>query len=73
MWDEQDVSSRWVQGICAVFLAVFSVGGLYMVWNSGFFMLKFGGIALCCGAIRLCWRCAKYAATGRDNINRDNF
>jgi hypothetical protein len=73
MWDEQDYSGRWLQGICAVFLGIGAVGGIYMVTHATFLMLMFGGIAATLGCIRVGWRCAYYAITGRRNINRDGF
>jgi len=73
MWDEEDYTARWIQGICAIFLAAFAIGGAYMLFNSTFLMLKFGGGAVFVGSVRLCWRCLHYAATGKGNINRDDF
>jgi len=73
MWDEQDYFGRWVQGISAVILGVCAVGGLYMATHATLIMLIYGGIAVTLGCIRLSWRCARYAITGRNNINRDNF
>ena len=73
MWDEQDYLSRWLQGISAVVLALGAVGGLYMVTHATLTMLMFGGVAATYGCIRIGWRCARYAITGRNNINRDNF
>jgi hypothetical protein len=73
MWDETDIFGRWLQAICAVFLAFLAIGGAYMFWNSTFLMFKFGGGAVFVGCVRVCWRCARYAVTGQGNINRDNF
>jgi hypothetical protein len=73
MWDEEDYAGRWIQGICAIFLAILAVGGGYMVLYSTFLMLKFGGFAVFAGCARLCWRCARYAITGRGNVNRESF
>ncbi len=73
MWDEQDYFSRWVQGISALILAMGAVGGIYMVTHATLIMLRFGGIAATVGCIRVGWRCAGYAITGRNNINRDDF
>jgi hypothetical protein len=72
-WDEDDRFGRWLQGICAVLLAIFSViGGYIVLTHIGFFLL-IGGIPLIYGSTRLCWRCAHYAITGRNNVNRDSF
>ena len=73
MWDDQDYFSRWVQGIFAVLLALGAVGGVYMTMHATLTMLIFGGIAATSGCIRVGWRCARYAITGRSNINRDDF
>ncbi len=71
MWDEEDYAGRWIQGICAIFLALFAIVGGDMVLRSTFFMFKFGGIVVFCGSARLCWRCARYAITGQGNVNQD--
>jgi hypothetical protein len=73
MWDEQDYLGRWVQGISAVILGIGAVGGMYMVTHATLIMLRLGGTAATLGCIRLSWRCAGYAITGRNNINRDEF
>jgi len=73
MWDEQDYLGRWVQGISALVLAMCAVGGIYMVTHATFIMVMFGGVAVTWGCVRIGWRCARYAITGRNNINRDNF
>ena len=73
MWDETDYASHWIQGICAIFLALFAFGGVYMVLNSSFLMFRFGGLAVFLGSLRLCWRCFRYAVTGKNNVNRDDY
>lgn len=73
MWDERDYTARWVQGICAVFLALFAAAGVYLIYTSTLLMVMIGGIVVVLGAIRLCWRCAVYAVTGRKNVNRDDY
>ncbi len=73
MWDEQDYLGRWVQGICAVILGICAVGGIYTITHATLTMLIFGGMAATWGCIRVGWRCARYAVTGRNNINRDDF
>jgi hypothetical protein len=73
MWDEQDYVSRWVQGICAILLAIFAVADAYFVIsNFGLFYLV-AGVTLFIASVRISWRCARYAVTGRGNINRDDF
>jgi hypothetical protein len=73
MWDEQDYLGRWVQGICAVILGMAAIGGIYMATHATPIMVRCGGIAATLGCIRVSWRCAGYAITGRNNINRDDF
>jgi hypothetical protein len=73
MWDETDYEGRWIQAACAVFLAIFSVlGGYVVVTHIGFFVIV-GGVPVILGSIRLCWRCAYYAVTGKNNINCDDY
>jgi hypothetical protein len=73
MWDEQDYFSRCVQGVFAFILGVCAIGGIYMALHATLTMLIFGGIAATAGCIRVGYRCARYAITGRNNINRDDF
>lgn len=73
MWDEKDYTSRWIQGICAIVLAIFAVGDAYFVLsNFGLFYLV-AGVTLFIVSVRICWRCFIYAVTGRGNINRDDY
>jgi hypothetical protein len=73
MWDERDYTARWVQGICAIFLALFAVADIYfLVSNFGLFY-SIACITLLVGSVRISWRCARYALTGRNNINRDGY
>lgn len=73
MWDERDHFGRWVQGISAIFLAVFAMVSAYFIYTSTIWMIIIGGIAVFWGSVRLCWRCAVYAITGRGNVNRDEY
>ena len=73
MWDEEDYTARWVQGISAVFLALFTIGGTYLIFHMFSIMLLIGGIPVCYASARLCWRCTRYAVTGKGNVNRDTF
>jgi hypothetical protein len=73
MWDETDYEGRWVQGVCAIFLALFALIGSYVVLKFLGLFLILGGIPVIIGATRLCWRCAYYAVTGQKNVNRDNY
>ncbi len=74
MWDEDDHFGRWAQGICAIFLALFAAVDAYMFF-SGFFLIFYGiaAIILFFASLRYCWRCAKYALTGKGNVNRDEY
>jgi hypothetical protein len=74
MWDETDYTSRWIQGISAIFLAVFAFVDGYMLLHTGFVLFyAASGITLFCGSLYYCWRCLRYAVTGRGNVNRDDF
>jgi hypothetical protein len=73
MWDETDYAARWIQGICAIFLAVFALVGAYMIYSSPFVLVALGGFAVVVASTRLCWRCARYALTGRGNVNREEY
>jgi hypothetical protein len=73
MWDEKDYLARWIQGICAVFLALFAAADAYFVVSNFGFFYGIAGVTLFVGAVKLAWRCARYAITGRNNVNRDSF
>jgi len=73
MWDGKDYGSRWIQGICAIFLALFTVIGGYVVLSHLVFFIIIGGIPVITGSAWLTWRCAYYALTGKNNVNRDYF
>ena len=73
MWDEHDYTARWIQGICAIFLALFAVGAAYIVYTTPFSILMFGFLTASFGSITLCWRCTRYALTGKNNVNRDDY
>jgi hypothetical protein len=73
MWDEQDYLGRWVQGICALILGLGALGGIYMMTRTTITAFRLGSGAATFGCIRISWRCARYAITGRNNINRDDF
>jgi len=74
MWDQQDHFSRWVQTICGLLLLGFGVfmGSLsWPVSHYDNFSAWEDGLAF--GSLYLAYRCFRYALTGRDNINRDDF
>ena len=73
MWDEQDYTARWVQAICAVFLALFAVADAWFVISNFGLIYGVSGFILFVGSVRLCWRCTRYAVTGKNNVNRDGF
>jgi len=74
MWDEEDYTARWIQGFCAIFLALFALVDAYLLLHTAFVLFyAIAGFTLFCGSIRYCWRCAYYAITGKGNINRDDF
>jgi len=74
MWDEEDYTARWIQGICAIFLALFALVDVYLLLHTAFaFFYLLAGGTLLVGSVRLCWRCLKYAITGKGNVNRDDF
>ena len=73
MWDERDYTARWIQGICAVFLAIFAVADAYFVISNFGLLYGIAGVTLFVASVRLAWRCARYAVTGRNNVNFDQF
>jgi hypothetical protein len=73
MWDEDDIEGRIIQGICAVFLALFALADGWVVFVHFGFFFGVAGITLFIGSVRLCWRCFWYAVTGKNNVNRDNY
>jgi len=73
MWDETDYTARWIQGICAIFLAIFAIGAAYVIYTSPFSIFMIGFLTAFFGAVTLCYRCIRYAITGRNNINRDDY
>jgi hypothetical protein len=73
MWDEKDYLARWVQGISAVVLALFAVADAWFVISNFRLIYGIAGITLFFGSVRLSWRCARYAITGRNNVNRDSY
>ena len=74
MWDEQDRFGRCVQGICGLLLlgVVIVMGWLSWPWSHSS-VSSAAKDSLAFGALYLAYRCLRYALTGRDNINRDDF
>jgi len=72
VWDEQDYFSRSIQGICALIFGFGAVEGIYMMTHTTSVGSRLS-TALTFGCIYAAWRCASYAITGRNNINRDDF
>jgi hypothetical protein len=74
MWDEQDHFGRWVQGILGAMLLPVGMAFEYYDWthfSDPTYRYGIGGVFG--GVLYLAYRCLRYAITGRDNINRDNF
>jgi hypothetical protein len=76
MWDEKDTFARWLQGLFSIFLAAFAFGLGFLI-DKGFGSANGYGTAAesatILGALYLAGRCAWYAVTGKDNINRDDL
>jgi hypothetical protein len=77
MWDEDDTSGRWVQGLCAIPLIAWMCIDFYLYtmgyWTS---YSSYGRTAWCgsgIGSAYVAYRCLRYALTGRGNINRDDY
>jgi hypothetical protein len=76
MWDKDDISSRWVQGIIALPLIAWAIIGLYLIAVTPYHSVnRMSGaiIASVIGAIYLAGRCLWYAFTGRNCINREDY
>jgi len=76
MWDEEDTFGRWVQGLCAVPLLAWTYFAFDLI-ATGFsrgYSYRNEGVA-CTGVATAYfgYRCLRYAITGRDNINRDDY
>jgi hypothetical protein len=74
MWDEDDHFGRWVQGILALILLPVGVVIEYYSWThltGGMYRYGIGGVFGV--ALYLGYRCARYAITGKGNMNRDDF
>ncbi|MES2390263.1 MAG: hypothetical protein V4555_01380 [Acidobacteriota bacterium] len=73
LYDQDDTFGRWLNLICAGFLALFAVGGFYMLTHGTIIFICIGGLGVLGGSIYLGYRCLRYAITGKGNVNRDNF
>ena len=76
MWDKDDISSRWVQGIIALPLIVWTIAGLYLIRAIPYDDLTYRTEAIWAsviGAGCLAGRCLWYAITGRNCVNRDDY
>jgi hypothetical protein len=69
-----DYFARWLHAICAIPLLLFIFFDFWAVWTAGvygvFFATRCGGGGI---AFYLTYRLLKYAVTGKDNINRDDY
>jgi len=75
MWDEDDTFGRWVQGLCAIPLLGWTFLMLYFLASGHPMGYSYGAEGTCAGAgsAYLGYRCLRYAITGRNNINRDDY
>jgi hypothetical protein len=78
MWDKDDHFGRWVQAFCAVPLLVIAAILIYLALSAsrGLRGCYYGGGRLFGGALvclALSGRCLWYAATGKNNVNRDDY
>ena len=67
MWDENDHFSRWVQGLCGSALVLLLA---FIITFGRSFFLIWGSIGT---AGYVAYRCLRYALTGKNNINRDDY
>jgi hypothetical protein len=74
MWDENDTSSRWIQGLCAIPLIAFIAFDAFLLLNTDPTprVSSAEGVALL-GALYLLYRVLWYALTGKGNVNRDDY
>lgn len=77
MWDERDHFARWVHLVCGIGALLLSVALTYFgirwiltdSWSRTADEFLLGGLTCLYFAARFLW----YAASGRDNVNRDDF
>jgi len=76
MWDEDDTFGRWVQGLCAIPLLAWTYFAFDLLASDSYGGYSYGrrgagwtGIV----TAYLAYRCLRYAITGRNNINRDDY
>ena len=75
MWDEKDTTARWIHGICSIPLFAWAFFGVY-VWSADTHWFsstsyQYGADMSFCAAAYFGARCAWYAITGRNCLNRD--
>jgi hypothetical protein len=77
MYDKDDHFGRWVQFFCGILLLLIGGGLLYWSWTqflslrrnyNGYSEDAVGAALFVLGA-----RCLWYAATGKNNLNKDDF
>jgi len=76
MWDEDDTFGRWFQGLCAIPLFGWTCFVLYLLANGYHMSYSYGRAGEFCtgvGTAYLGYRCLRYAMTGRNNVNRDDY
>ena len=78
MYDKDDHFGRWVQFFCAIPLLLIGGGFFYMSWKNRLgvrfdsntnYTIDAAGV----GLFLLGARCLWYAATGKGNVNKDDF
>jgi hypothetical protein len=76
MWDKDDHSSRWVQGVCAVPLIAWCLFGFSLVSSPSYNLNDYEKTAVevsMIGAAYVACRCLWYAINGSGSINRDDY
>jgi hypothetical protein len=81
LWDGDDTFGRWVQLLCVLPLLLIAGACLYITFkflhspysiysrrNPVFAAISGAAVCFC-----LAGRCLRYAITGKNNINRDDF
>jgi hypothetical protein len=70
LWGKDDTFSRWVNAVCAVPLIAFILFDVFLILHG---ILSIRLTVVSCVLTIPIYRLLKYALTGTDNINRDDF
>ena len=74
MWDKDDHFTRWFQAFCALPLLARCVIGTYLSFATPPYDRADAEISgSVAGAAYLAYRCLRYAITGRNNVNRNDY